>query len=82
MGTTASYSFRLDTAAKAGAQETYGRFGISLASAINAFLVKSVEVGGFPFKVATSPKAEPFETEEEADEFIGAAVRRMLDEAR
>ncbi len=81
MNNTASYSFRLDTDAKKRAQETYEHYGISLASAINAFLVKSVEVGGFPFKVASS-KAEPFETEEEADEFISAAVRRMLDETR
>ena len=81
MATTASYSFRLDTGAKASAQETYARYGISLATAINAFLVKSVEVGGFPFRVAPA-KAEPFETEEEAEAFIGAAVRRMLDEAR
>ena len=81
MNNTASYSFRLDTNAKMRAQETYEHYGISLASAINAFLVKSVEVGGFPFKVA-SGKAEPFETEEEADEFIRGAVGRMLDETR
>ncbi|MBQ6504153.1 MAG: type II toxin-antitoxin system RelB/DinJ family antitoxin [Flexilinea sp.] len=81
MNNTASYSFRLDINAKNKAQETYEHYGISLASAINAFLVKSIEAGGFPFKVAQG-KAEPFETEEEADEFISAAVRRMLDEAR
>ena len=81
MNNTASYSFRLDTKAKKLAQETYEHYGISLASAINAFLVKSVEVGGFPFRVA-QVNAEPFETEEEADEFISGAVRRMLDETR
>ena len=81
MNNTASYSFRLDTNAKNKAQEIYEHYGISLASAINAFLVKSIEVGGFPFKVAPA-KTEPFETEKEADEFISAAVRRMLDETR
>lgn len=34
---------------KRGAQEVYARWGLSLNDAINAFLVKSIEVGGLPF---------------------------------
>ena len=34
---------------KKGATEVYARWGLSLNDAINAFLVKSIEVGGLPF---------------------------------
>ena len=34
---------------KAQATEVYARWGMSLSDAINAFLVKSVDVGGLPF---------------------------------
>lgn len=36
---------------KNGATEVYARWGISLNDAINAFLVKSIEVGGLPFEL-------------------------------
>lgn len=36
---------------KEKAEEVYGHFGISLSQAINTFLVKSVDVGGFPFDI-------------------------------
>lgn len=34
---------------KAQATEVYARWGMSLSDAINAFLVRSVDVGGLPF---------------------------------
>ena len=34
---------------KAAAMEIYARWGMSLSDAVNAFLVKSVDVGGLPF---------------------------------
>lgn len=34
---------------KAAAAELYARWGMSLSDAVNAFLVKSVDVGGLPF---------------------------------
>ena len=78
---TATYSFRLNETAKKDAQKMYEHYGISLAAAINTFLVKSVEVGGFPFAVSQS-SAEPFSSAEEADEFISRSIRRMLSETR
>ena len=36
---------------KAAAMEIYARWGMSLSDAVNAFLVKSVDVGGLPSTV-------------------------------
>ncbi len=43
---------------KAQAAEVYAHWGMSLSDAINAFLVKSIDVGGFPFdmRVSTKPR--------------------------
>ncbi len=41
--------YRTNAETKQRAAEIYARWGLSLSDAINAFLVKSVEVGGFPF---------------------------------
>lgn len=40
---------------KKGATEVYARWGLSLNDAINAFLVKSIEVGGLPFDLRPEP---------------------------
>ena len=39
---------------KAAAMEIYARWGMSLSDAVNAFLVKSVDVGGLPFDMRPS----------------------------
>lgn len=41
---------------KAEASEVYSHWGMSLSDAINAFLVKSIDVGGLPFDMRHSPK--------------------------
>lgn len=37
---------------KAQAADIYAHWGMSLSDAINAFLVKSIDVGGLPFDMA------------------------------
>ena len=39
---------------KAAAAELYARWGMSLSDAVNAFLVKSIDVGGLPFDMRTN----------------------------
>lgn len=41
--------YRTNSRTKAEAARIYARWGLSLSDAINAFLIKSVEVGGLPF---------------------------------
>lgn len=45
--------YRTSEETKARATEIFARWGLSLSDAINAFLVKSVEVGGLPFALRT-----------------------------
>lgn len=40
---------------KARAIELYAHWGMSLSDAINAFLIKSLDVGGLPFDMRVSP---------------------------
>jgi len=51
MDMDSSFSFECNAELKIKAAEAFGRWGIPLEAALNAFLVKSVEVGGFPFSV-------------------------------
>ena len=46
---------------KAQAADVYAHWGMSLSDAINAFLVKSIDVGGLPFdmRVSTRPRYNP-----------------------
>lgn len=46
---TAEVKIRTTAQIKADAAAIYARWGISLSDAINIFLAKSIEVGGFPF---------------------------------
>ena len=51
MAKTAEIKTRVDPELKEQARAVYAHWGINLSDALNAFLVKSVEVGGFPFDV-------------------------------
>lgn len=53
--TTTTYSVRIDSDLKIQAESIYGAMGQTLSSAINAFLLQSVRVGGFPFEMRLSP---------------------------
>ena len=48
---TTSYTHRIDQNLRAQSEAVYGALGMSLGTAINVFLKKSVAVGGFPFDV-------------------------------
>ena len=48
---TKNFSVRLDGVLKKQAEAIYGELGISLTTAINVFLRRSVAVGGFLFDV-------------------------------
>lgn len=41
---------------KSEASDIYARWGMSLSDAVNAFLIKSIEVGGLPFDMRPEPK--------------------------
>jgi DNA-damage-inducible protein J len=48
---TSSYTHRIDQNLRAQSEAVYAALGMSLGTAINVFLKKSVAVGGFPFDV-------------------------------
>lgn len=79
MEKTATFNFRLDPDIRDQAQAVYARWGLSLADALNVFMVKSIDVGGLPFDLRDS--AEPFDNDSEADDFIAEKSRRLIDEA-
>mgnify|MGYP002516090157 FL=1 len=65
---TKNFSVRLDSDLKKQAEAIYGELGISLTTAINVFLRKSVAVGGFPFDVRLDkPNKETVLALQEAD---------------
>ena len=48
---TSSYTHRIDSKLRSQSEAIYSALGLSLGTAINVFLKKSVAVGGFPFDV-------------------------------
>ena len=59
---------------KARATEVYARWGMSLSDAINAFLVKSVDVGGLPFDMRVEKPAYSQSAVLPVDKRYGASV--------
>jgi DNA-damage-inducible protein J len=51
MAKTASLNIRIDPETKAGAEELFGLFGITVTDAVNIFLRQSLMEGGFPFSL-------------------------------
>ena len=49
MAKTASLNIRIDPETKAGAEQLFGSFGITVTDAVNMFLRQSLMVGGLPF---------------------------------
>jgi DNA-damage-inducible protein J len=49
MAKTATLSIRIDPETKAGAEELFASFGITLTDAVNMFLRQSLMEGGLPF---------------------------------
>ena len=48
---TSSYTHRMDSELRTQSEAIFSALGMSLGTAINVFLKKSVAVGGFPFDV-------------------------------
>ena len=62
MANSSSYTHRIDPTLRAQSEALFGELGMSLGTAINVFLKKSVRVGGFPFDVTLeSPAKETLE---------------------
>ncbi len=51
MAKTANINVRIDPETKAGAEELFSSFGITITDAINIFLRKSIMEGGLPFEM-------------------------------
>lgn len=65
---TTSYTHRIDSDLRSQSEAIYSALGMSLGTAINVFLKKSVAVGGFPFDVRLDdPTKETIEAMLEAE---------------
>ena len=68
MATSSSYTHRIDPTLRAQSEALFNELGMSLGTAINVFLKKSVRVGGFPFDVnLDAPNKETIEAMLEAE---------------
>ena len=65
---TTSYTHRIDSELRKQSEAIYAALGMTLGTAINVFLRKSVAVGGFPFDVRLDvPTRETLEAMLEAE---------------
>lgn len=65
---TTSYTHRIDSDLRSQSEAIYSALGMTLGTAINVFLKKSVAVGGFPFDVRLdTPTRETIEAMLEAE---------------
>ena len=76
MSAAATLNARVDAADKEQFAATASALGISPSAAVNVFVRKFNEVGGFPFDVRLS--SEPFASEAEACDFADAAARDVI----
>ena len=76
MSAAATLNARVDAADKEQFAATASALGISPSAAVNVFVRKFNEVGGFPFDVRLS--SEPFASEAEACDFADAAARDAI----
>jgi DNA-damage-inducible protein J len=51
MAKTANINIRIDPETKAGAEQLFAKFGITVTDAVNIFLRQSLMVGGLPFEM-------------------------------
>ena len=71
MAKTASLNIRIDPETKAGAEELYRDFGITVTDAVNMFLRQSLMVGGLPFELKyPRPNAETEAAMRECEEML------------
>ena len=63
-------------------RETTRQLGTTPADAMRVFVAAFNQHRGFPFEVRLAQEVEPFESEEEALDFITRKSRQMIDETR
>lgn len=73
---TASILIRTEPEIKEAADQLFNRLGSSTSSAINIFLRKAIEIGGFPFEVALSTPNIP-----NLDTMSKEEIEKILDES-
>ncbi len=76
MSATATLNARVNTVDKERFAATANALGISPSAAINIFVRKFNETGGFPFDVRLN--SEPFANEAEACDFADAMARDIV----
>ena len=77
---TLSYTHRIDPELRSQSEAIYAALGMSLGTAINVFLKKSVAVGGFPFDVRLDvPARETLEAMLEAERVAKDSKIEALD---
>ena len=67
MSMTSTFSIRLDSDIKKQSESLYNALGLNLTTAINVFLRKSIQAGGFPFDVRFTCNDETLQAIKEAD---------------
>jgi len=76
----ASYTNLLDPELRSQSEAIYSALGVSLGTAINVFLKRSVAVGGFPFDVRLDvPNRETIEAMLEAERIANDPTVEALD---
>lgn len=73
---SATINIRVPEDVKENAKSAYEQLGIDISTAINVFLRKSIEYGGFPFEVRSSrPNKETIKTIVDAENGIGISKK-------
>lgn len=66
MARTEMLHIRVEPEIKSMAEQTFRDLGLTTADAVNVFLRKAIDAGGFPFSVRRRPNRETLEAMEEA----------------
>ena len=67
MSMTSTFSIKMDSNIKKQSESLYNALGLNLTTAINVFLRKSIQAGGFPFDVRFTCNDETLQAVKEAD---------------
>lgn len=75
MAKTANLNVPVDPQIKAGAEDLFNSFGITINDAINIFLHQSLKVGGIPFEIKQPPYNKETEAAiQEAEDIINGKI--------
>ena len=66
MSMTSTFSIKMDSDIKKQSESLYNALGLNLTTAINVFLRKSIQAGGFPFDVRFTCNDETLQAIKEA----------------